>query len=107
MQPRLNEGRIIKPDEKLKSVLPVAKVDMLKVSDFPRFAKRRFGFCQNFDTYIGWSRKNCAHKCTLLEEKGTPPFDVLALGIVLVRIVSFTISDISDTMWIEMASSSP
>merc|ERR1712224_227398 len=29
---KLNEGRIIKPDEKLKSVLPVAKVDMLKMA---------------------------------------------------------------------------
>merc|ERR1712078_2127 len=27
----LNEGRIIKPDDKLKAVLPVAKVDMLKM----------------------------------------------------------------------------
>ena len=31
-QPRLNEGRIIKPDDKLKAVLPVAKVDMLKMA---------------------------------------------------------------------------
>merc|ERR1712193_487689 len=29
---KLNEGRIIKPDEKLKAVLPVAKVDMLKMA---------------------------------------------------------------------------
>merc|ERR1711937_200809 len=28
----LNDGRIIKPDEKLKAVLPVAKVDMLKMA---------------------------------------------------------------------------
>ena len=31
----MNAGRIITPDAKLKAVLPVAKVDMLKVSDFP------------------------------------------------------------------------
>merc|ERR1712124_60324 len=29
---KLNEGRIIKPDDKLKAVLPVAKVDMLKMA---------------------------------------------------------------------------
>merc|ERR1719311_1689780 len=29
---KLNEGRIIKPDEKLKAVLPVTKVDMLKMA---------------------------------------------------------------------------
>merc|ERR1719238_1391396 len=29
---KLNEGRIIKPDEKLKAVLPVAKVDMLEMA---------------------------------------------------------------------------
>merc|ERR1712078_322233 len=29
---KLNEGRIIKPDEKLKAVLPVAKIDMLKMA---------------------------------------------------------------------------
>merc|ERR1712124_98096 len=28
---KLNEGRIIKPDDKLKAVLPVAKIDMLKM----------------------------------------------------------------------------
>ena len=31
---RLNAGRVISPDAALKKVLPVAKVDMLKVSDF-------------------------------------------------------------------------
>merc|ERR1711918_309971 len=29
---KLNNGRIITPDEKLKAVLPVAKVDMLKMA---------------------------------------------------------------------------
>merc|ERR1739848_773419 len=29
---KLNDGRIIKPDDKLKAVLPVAKVDMLKMA---------------------------------------------------------------------------
>merc|ERR1719327_2094186 len=29
---KLNEGRIIKPDDKLKAVLPVAKIDMLKMA---------------------------------------------------------------------------
>merc|ERR1719408_1238052 len=29
---KLNSGRIITPDEKLKAVLPVAKVDMLKMA---------------------------------------------------------------------------
>merc|ERR1712097_166196 len=30
----LNEGRIIKPDAKLKAVLPVSSVDMLKMAGF-------------------------------------------------------------------------
>merc|ERR1712070_506012 len=29
---KLNEGRIIKPDEKLKAVLPVASIDMLQMA---------------------------------------------------------------------------
>merc|ERR1719235_1919401 len=29
---KLNDGRILKPDDKLKAVLPVAKVDMLKMA---------------------------------------------------------------------------
>jgi len=31
---KLNEGRVIKPDEKLKGVFPVAKLDMLKMGSF-------------------------------------------------------------------------
>merc|ERR1712072_394396 len=31
---KLNEGRIIKPDEKLKAVLPVASIDMLKMAGY-------------------------------------------------------------------------
>merc|ERR1712006_53801 len=30
----LNQGRIIKPDTKLKSVLPVASIDMLKMAGY-------------------------------------------------------------------------
>ena len=52
LQARLNEGRIIKPDEKLKAVLPVAKVDMLKVFAFPRNANRRHRFFPDFTAYI-------------------------------------------------------
>merc|ERR1711990_402963 len=31
---KLNEGRIIKPDAKLKAVLPVASIDMLKMAGY-------------------------------------------------------------------------
>merc|ERR1711937_37774 len=31
---KCNEGRIIKPDDKLKGVFPVAKLDMLKMGSF-------------------------------------------------------------------------
>merc|ERR1719240_2387601 len=31
---KLNEGRIIKPDAKLKAVLPVASLDMLKMAGY-------------------------------------------------------------------------
>jgi len=31
---KLNEGRIIKPDDKLKAVMPVAKLDMLKMGSY-------------------------------------------------------------------------
>jgi chromatin remodeling complex protein RSC6 len=31
---KLNEGRLIKPDEKMKGVFPVAKLDMLKMGSF-------------------------------------------------------------------------
>merc|ERR1712054_336483 len=31
---KLNEGRIIKPDAKLKAVLPVASIDMLKMASY-------------------------------------------------------------------------
>merc|ERR1719465_159615 len=31
---KLNEGRIIKPDEKLKAVFPVKSLDMLKMGSF-------------------------------------------------------------------------
>merc|ERR1719191_1312522 len=31
---KLNEGRTIKPDEKLKGIFPVAKLDMLKMGSF-------------------------------------------------------------------------
>merc|ERR1711934_1284387 len=31
---KLNEGRIVKPDAKLKAVLPVASLDMLKMASY-------------------------------------------------------------------------
>jgi chromatin remodeling complex protein RSC6 len=31
---KLNDGRIIKPDEKMKAVFPVAKLDMLKMGSY-------------------------------------------------------------------------
>ena len=51
----MNAGRVISPDAALKKVLPVAKVDMLKVSDFltelPCVAADIFSGCSSVEYY--------------------------------------------------------